>query len=201
MLAAGFGTRLRPITDEMPKALCRVGGVPLVDLALQRLAPVAPSLAVNAHHFAEQLVEHLSRSAPDVHVSVEQPEPLGTAGAVGALRAWIARRPAVVTNADAWLAPNDLAALLDGWDGDTVRLLVVEDTARPDFGGRWRFAGASTLPAAVVSEIEPVTSSLYDVVWAPRLQSGELELVVHDGEFLDCGTVDDLRAANQAASA
>ena len=201
VLAAGFGTRLRPLTNEMPKALCRVGGTPLVDLALQRLQPVTSSVAVNAHHFAEQMVEHLSRSAPDVHVSVEQPAPFGTAGAIGALRDWIGGRPAVVTNADAWLLPNDLAPMLDGWDGHTVRLLVVEDPARPDFGGRWRFAGASTLPATVAAALEPVPSSLYDVVWAPRLQSGELELVVHDGEFIDCGTLEDYRAADEAASA
>ena len=57
VLAAGAGTRLRPLTDLRPKALCPVGGRPLVDLALDRLAAevggLGPQwLAVNAHHHA-----------------------------------------------------------------------------------------------------------------------------------------------------
>ena len=49
VLAAGAGTRLRPLTDERPKAMCPVGNVPLVDHALARVAPYAGSLAVNVH--------------------------------------------------------------------------------------------------------------------------------------------------------
>jgi NDP-sugar pyrophosphorylase family protein len=81
-----------------------------------------------------------------------------------------------------------------------VRVLVVENPARPDFDGRWRFAGASLMPFDVATSIEPVPSSLYDVVWAPRHARGELELVVHAGEFIDCGTPADLQAANEAAT-
>ena len=85
VLAAGAGTRLRPLTDLRPKALCPVGGRPLLDLALDRLEPHTGTgprhLAVNAHHHAEQVVDHVGRRA---HLSLEQPEPLGTAGALGA---------------------------------------------------------------------------------------------------------------------
>ena len=116
VLAAGLGTRLRPLTDLRPKALCPVNGVPLVDLALRRvsaqvLGEPAPSgaaltanVAVNAHHHADQVVQHLAGRA---HVSVEQPIALGTAGALGRLRPWIDGRPALVVNADTWADASD----------------------------------------------------------------------------------------------
>jgi len=180
----------------MPKALCTVGGVPLVDLALERLHPVTSSIAVNAHHFADQLVAHVGARA---YVSVEQPEPLGTAGAVGALRSWIDGRAVLATNADAWLRPNDVHALIEDWDEGSVRVLVVRDAARADFDGRWRFAGASLMPSEVASSLAPVLSSLHERVWRPRHEAGELVFVEHRGEFIDCGTPADLEAANLAA--
>src|SRR5687767_16032024 len=86
VLAAGRGTRLRPLTGLRPKALCPVGNVPLVDLALERVRPAVTAVAVNLHHGRDALDAHL---AGDVHRSVEEDEPLGTAGALGQLRGWI----------------------------------------------------------------------------------------------------------------
>ena len=63
VLAAGAGTRLRPLTDELPKALCPVGGVPLVDLALDRLASLGiRACAVNVHAFPSLMNDHLGRA-------------------------------------------------------------------------------------------------------------------------------------------
>src|SRR5437764_5461246 len=123
VLAAGAGTRLRPLTGLRPKALCPVGGVPLVDLALARLSPLTGTgpgaVAVNAHAFAAAVGGHVSGRA---HVSVETGGALGTAGALGALREWICSRPVVVTNADAYL-PGWLGRLAEGWGGEHSRLL------------------------------------------------------------------------------
>ena len=83
VLAAGRGTRLRPLTRLRPKALCPVGNVPLVDLALERVRPAVDEVAVNLHHGRRTLDRHL---AQDVHRSIEEDEPLGTAGALGNLR-------------------------------------------------------------------------------------------------------------------
>jgi hypothetical protein len=84
VLAAGAGTRLRPLTELLPKALCPVDGVPLVDRAIERVTPHVDALAVNAHHHAQRLADHVRDRA---YVSVEAPVALGTAGALGALRA------------------------------------------------------------------------------------------------------------------
>src|SRR3546814_13342689 len=84
VLAAGAGTRLRPLTLLRPKVLCPVGNVPLIDLALARLGSVG-SVAVNVHHGRAMLDAHLD---PGVHRSYEE-SLLGTAGALGQLRGWL----------------------------------------------------------------------------------------------------------------
>jgi N-acetyl-alpha-D-muramate 1-phosphate uridylyltransferase len=206
VLAAGHGTRLRPLTDLLPKALCPVDDVPLVDRALDRVAalagrPVDPSwVAVNAHHRADLLMSHLDDRA---HVSVERPAALGTAGALGALRSWLDGRPALVTNADAYLDADacvDLHRLMTGWDGERIRLAVVADHDRPDFGGAWRYAGVALLPWAAVRGLAAVPSGLYEVLWAAAERAGRLDLAPVAGTFIDCGTPRDYLRANLHAS-
>lgn len=195
VLAAGAGTRLRPLTDLLPKALCPVGNVALVDLAVGRVRPVAADVAVNVHHGRAALEAHL---AGRVHLSVEEPEALGTAGALGHLRDWVAGRAVVVANADAWHR-FDLAVLLDGWDGERVRLLVVEDPARGDFGP-WRYCGAALMPWPEVRLLPATPAGLYEASWGRRHEEGRLDLVPVAGPFFDCGTPPDYLAANLAAS-
>lgn len=195
VLAAGAGQRLRPLTDILPKALCPVDNVALVDLALDRVRPLTTEVAVNVHHGRALLEAHLAGRA---HVSVEEPDVLGTAGALGRLREWIDGRPTIVVNADAWHR-FDISCLLDGWDGDRVRLLVVEDPARGDFGA-WRHCGASLMPWPEVRRLPAVFAGLYETCWAPRRAEGRLELVPGVGPFFDCGTPGDYLAANLTAS-
>jgi NDP-sugar pyrophosphorylase family protein len=195
VLAAGAGTRLRPLTRLRPKALCPVGDRPLVDHALARVGPVTTDVTVNAHHGLDQMRAHLEGR---VRLSVEQPEALGTAGALGLLRPWIDGRPVLVTNADAWL-PADLRPFVEEWDGERVRLLCVEEPGRGDFGSR-RYCGAALMPWPSVSGLRPEPSGLYEVCWAAEWHAGRLDLVVHDGPFVDCGTPADYLAANLAWS-
>lgn len=197
VLAAGRGERLRPLTDHTPKPLLRVGTATLLDQALERVAQVVAvspaDVAVNAHWLAEQVAAHVDGR---VHVSVEQPEALGTAGAVGAIRTWLGPRDLLITNGDAWWAQGlDLRPFVDGWDRRRPRLLVVPDDERPDFDGRWRFAGTSLLPGALAAELEPVPAGLYEAVW----RDAELDLVPTEVTFVDCGTPEDLSRARRLA--
>src|SRR5439155_12302162 len=81
VLAAGAGRRLRPLTASRPKALCPVGNVALLDLALRRLAALGYTgpdrVAVNAAYLAAQVEAHLDGT---VTLSVEPYGPLGTSG-------------------------------------------------------------------------------------------------------------------------
>jgi NDP-sugar pyrophosphorylase family protein len=195
VLAAGAGRRLRPLSDVRPKALCPVNNVALVDLALERAQSVATDVAVNIHHGRELMTQHLTGRA---HLSVEEPEALGTAGALGLLRSWIDGRPVLVLNSDVWTR-HRVSDLIDGWDGDRVRLMMVEGSDGRGFGSL-RYAGAALMPWTAVAGLEPRPSGLYEVSWRSRRAAGQLDLVTAAQPFYDCGTPGDYLAANLAAS-
>lgn len=196
VLAAGAGRRLRPLTGLRPKALCPVDNVPLVDRALDRLRGLVPDTAVNVHFGRDQLERHLAGRG--VHVSVEEPEALGTAGALGALRDWIAGRPVLVHNSDAYL-DADLGPLLAGWAGTACRLLVQRGPGAGDFGPL-RFVGVSLLPWSVVRDLAAEPTGLYELVWRDEYRRGRLEFVEAAGTAIDCGTPARYLRANLAAS-
>jgi N-acetyl-alpha-D-muramate 1-phosphate uridylyltransferase len=191
VLAAGAGTRLQPLTHHRPKAMCPVGNRPLVDWALDRVRPHVAEVAVNVHHGRHLLEAHLCGR---VHLSVEQPQVLGTAGALGNLRGWIDGRDVLVVNADVWHRTG-LDGLLGGWDRQRVRLLAVHDPPRGDFGDL-RYCGAALMPWSAVRRLRPVPSGLYETSWAPLAAERGLELVRSDVPFIDCGTPADYLAAN-----
>ncbi|SCG62735.1 sugar phosphate nucleotidyltransferase [Micromonospora inositola] len=209
VLAAGEGTRLRPLTARLPKALCPVGNVPLLDRALARLAGLGLAgpdrVAVNACYLGGRVVDHVGARA---HPSVEPGDPLGTAGGLGNLRGWIAGRGVLVGNADAYLADPqappgpDIAALVDGWDGRSVRLLgqPADDPAVPGTFSGHRFVGFSLLPWRLVRELPPTFGDLVRSVWRPAEAAGALEVVPYRGTFYDTGTPADYLAANLHAA-
>lgn len=205
VLAAGAGTRLRPLTAVRPKPLCTVGGRPLLDSALGRVSAYVGSVAVNVHHHADQMLAALA--GRDVHVSHEQAEVLGTAGALGQLRGWLDGRAVMLTNADAWYPPagdHVVADLVAGWDGERPRLLCVpspdrRDVAHPGFGDL-HYVGTALLPWWSVRDLAPEPAGLYEVSWSRLHQEGRLELVRADLDAIDCGTPADYLRANLAAT-
>ncbi|SCF18225.1 NDP-sugar pyrophosphorylase, includes eIF-2Bgamma, eIF-2Bepsilon, and LPS biosynthesis proteins [Micromonospora echinospora] len=209
VLAAGEGTRLRPLTEHVPKALCPVGNVTLLGRALARVAGLGltgpDTVAVNACYLGGQVVDRVGSRA---HLSVEPGDPLGTAGGIGNLRDWIAGRGVLVGNADAYLAdPHaapgpDIAALLDGWDGETVRLLgqPAPDPREPGTFSGHRFVGFSLLPWQRVRDLPPTFGDLVRTVWRPAEAAGALEVVAFPGTFYDTGTPGDYLAANLHAA-
>lgn len=191
VLAAGSGTRLRPLTELRPKVLCPVDNVTLLDRSLAVASEAAGRVAVNARYLAEQVIEAVGGRA---HVSHE-PFDLGTAGALGYLRPWLDGEDVLVLNGDAY-RPGSLRGFVEGWDGERVRLLVVRDEERGDFGP-WRFAGASLHPWPVVRDVPAETNGLYELVWRHQ---DDLDLAPWEGAFVDCGNVTDYLRANMHAS-
>lgn len=197
VLAAGAGTRLRPLTELLPKALCPVDNTPLLDLALARVRPHADGVAVNVHHGRKQMLDHLE--GRDVHVEVEPEVALGTAGGVANLRGWIDGRDVLVCNADAW-GTDPLDRLVAGWSRETVRLLVTPSFDRADFEDQWQFAGVSLTPWEFVRDLSPEPSGLYEVLWGRLEKEGRLELMPTVGVAIDCGSPRDYLMANLIAS-
>jgi MurNAc alpha-1-phosphate uridylyltransferase len=195
VLAAGAGTRLRPLTLVRPKVLCPLGDRPLVDHAIERFAGVTDAVAVNVHAGRKQLESHL---AGRVHLSFEENEALGTAGALGHMRDWIAGRPVLVVNGDTW-CPVSMDVLLepgagwDGWDGERIRVVVV---GTDSFRAGVPVAGA-LVPWRDVAGI-PAEPRGLTPIWLRAAEEGRLEsLRLDDGiPWADCGTPASYLAAN-----
>ncbi len=116
VLAAGLGTRMRPLTDDRPKALVEVAGAALIDHVLRRLGESGVERAVvNVHWFAERLESHLAARAggPEILISDERAELLETGGGLKKAAALLGSDPVFVANIDSvWTdngAPGDSA--------------------------------------------------------------------------------------------
>ena len=150
VLSAGLGTRMRPLTERMPKPLVEVGGKPLIDHVLDRLAAAGVERAVvNVHHFAEQLERHLAgRSKPEITISDERGLLLGTGGAVVKALPLLGEAPFFHVNSDSiWIdgvKPN-LVRLAEGFDPAAMDalLLLAPTTGSIGYAGRGDFAFAA----------------------------------------------------------
>ena len=122
LMAAGLGTRLRPLTLDRPKALVTVAGKPLIDHVLDRLAAAGVArVVVNVHAFADDLEAHLAqRRDMEIQISDERAGLLETGGGLKKARPFLGDEPLLVANVDSiWTeAPGRPAIdrLLDAWD-------------------------------------------------------------------------------------
>jgi MurNAc alpha-1-phosphate uridylyltransferase len=149
VLSAGLGTRMRPLTNKMPKPLVEVGGKALIDHVLDRLVEAGVERAVvNVHHFAGEIERHLaSRSKPKITISDERGLLLGTGGAVVKALPELGGAPFFHINTDTiWVdgvQPN-LARLADTFDPAAMDalLLLAPTTGSIGYAGRGDFAMA-----------------------------------------------------------
>jgi MurNAc alpha-1-phosphate uridylyltransferase len=150
VLAAGLGTRMRPLTDTLPKPLVKVAGRALIDHVLDRLADVGVTTAViNVHHMADQIENHLKgRTRPQIEISDERGELLDTGGGVVKALKTLGDAPFFHMNSDTmWIegvTPNlaRLGAQFDPAEMD-ILLLVASTTASIGYEGRGDFAMAA----------------------------------------------------------
>ena len=149
VLAAGLGTRMRPLTDTLPKPLIKVAGKALIDHALDRLADAGVETAiVNVHHMADQIENHLKgRARPKIEISDERGELLDTGGGVVKALQRLGDKPFFHMNSDTlWIegvTPNlaRLGAQFDPASMD-ILLLLASATASIGYEGRGDFAMA-----------------------------------------------------------
>ena len=121
VFAAGLGTRMRPVTDTLPKPLVQVGRRTLLDHMLDRFAEAGVARAiVNVHYRADQIEAHLQdRNNPAVTISDERAKLLDQGGGIRKVLPLIGDRPFFIANTDAiWTdeRENVVAALADAWD-------------------------------------------------------------------------------------
>lgn len=115
VFAAGLGTRLRPLTDQQPKALVPVGGIPMLERVILRLKKAGfDEITVNIHHFGQQIIDFLQAKHSfglRIHISDERDQLLDTGGGILKAKPLLdGEEPFLVHNADI-IADIDLAAL------------------------------------------------------------------------------------------
>jgi N-acetyl-alpha-D-muramate 1-phosphate uridylyltransferase len=222
VLAAGRGTRLRPVTDHVPKPLVELNGRTLLDHAIDRLvAAGVERVVVNTHYMAEQVVEQLARrEAPSIEIS-EEPELLDTGGGVKNALASLGETFFVV-NADVfWLDGRDpallrLARVFDAERMDAVLLLQRTVSAVGYDGdgdylldpvGRPRRRGKREIAPFLFAGIQLLHRRLFEN-WPQRIFSlvrlfdraaaaDRLHAIVHDGEWYHIGTPAGLTATRE----
>lgn len=142
VFAAGLGTRMRPVTDHMPKPLVQVGGKALMDHMLDRFAEAGVRKAVvNVHYLADQIEAHLShRTAPHIVISDERAKLLDQGGGIMKAYAHLRDKPFYICNTDAfWIeGPRSvLAHLAKAWDPDKMDILLLVASASTSIGIDW----------------------------------------------------------------
>jgi MurNAc alpha-1-phosphate uridylyltransferase len=217
VLAAGLGTRLRPITDTIPKPLVALGGRALLDHAIDRLALVGvETVVVNAHYKADQIEAALAkRSHPRIELSREE-ELLETGGGVARALPLLGETFFVVNSDVFWLDGRDyaLARLAAAFDPDRMdAVLLLHRTATAigyeglgDYfldplgtprrrGDReiapYLFAGVQILHRRVFDGIAEKRFSL-NRIYDRAEAAGRLHAILHDGEWYHVGTQDGL---------
>jgi len=130
VMAAGHGTRMRPLTNDRSKAMVEVGGKPLIDHMLDRLDAVGVERAVvNVHAHADHLETHLKKRkiGPKIIISDEREELLETGGGVVKALPLLGTDPIFICNIDAIWQPFEpvLKCLLSHWDSERMDELLL----------------------------------------------------------------------------
>lgn len=204
MFAAGFGTRMKALTQEVPKPLIKVAGKPLIDHALSLATEAGCSpLVANLHYKAEMLDQHL---APLGVLTIrESPDILETGGGLRNALPLLGSGPVVTSNTDAvWAGPNPISALLAAWEParmDALLICVPKGQAIGHEGpgdfilspdgqitrGRGEvYGGIQILKTDLLSEVSEPRFSL-NRVWDLMLGRGRLYGLRYSGHWCDVG--------------
>ena len=221
LLAAGVGSRLRPITDEIPKCMVTIDKRPLLDVWLDTFdRSGVDEVLVNLHHLPQVVRHHLAvRPGPPAVRTFFEPELLGSAGTLAANRHWVdGEEMFLACNADN-LTDFDVRSLTDAHRRHgAIATLAVFHSDRPSAGGVVELDATGTVVGFEEKPSEPVSDLVNAGIYAfgpgvldligsstpadigydllPRLV-GRAKAIGIDGYFRDVGTVDAYRQARK----
>lgn len=209
LLAAGRGERLRPITDDIPKALVEAGGKPLIGWHLERLARAGFREAViNVSHLGERIVERLGDGRGyglRLHYSRER-ERLETAGGIANALTLLGAEPFLLVNADVY-CECDFGRLRDTALGERLAHLIlvpnpphraagdfslrdgaVGDEASP----RYTYAGLALIKPALVAPVKRGEKAPLGPLLREAAKRGQIGGELYEGLWQDVGTIERL---------
>lgn len=222
VMAAGKGTRMRPLTNTMPKPLVPFAGKPLIDHVLDRLAEAGIEEAVvNVHYLADMLETHLaSRSHPRIVISDEREALLDTGGGTKKALSLLGDEPIITFNSDSvWVEGlgSNLADLIAAWDPARMdALLMIADATRTigyvgrgdflmDEEGQLARREPSTTAPYMFAGVQIVKPGLFadgpdgpfstNLIWDRLIEKGRLFGHRMSGVWMHVGAPDDLAEA------
>jgi MurNAc alpha-1-phosphate uridylyltransferase len=226
VFAAGLGTRMRPLTDRIPKPLVQVAGRALIDRALDDFEAAGVRRAiVNVHHLADQVEAHLAlRMTPQIIFSDERPLLLDQGGGIRKVLPLLGEKPFFVCNTDAfWVdAPgSNIDRLARAWDPAKMDAALLLAPTRGSVGVDWAgdfdiaddgqllrpegprpyvYSGVGLLKPELFAEETAEVFRLAPLLFAAATR-GRLYGVVAQGLWLHVGTIEAIAAAEQAIAA
>ena len=211
ILAAGFGSRLRPLTETTPKPLLEVGGKPLLQYHLGRLAEAGiTDIIINTSWLAE-LIEDYFGDGSDFGVQIQwsrEAQPLETGGGIARALPLLGTEPFLVINGDVWTDfPLDSIHLDETMDAHLVMVGNPEHNLKGDFSvvnkrvgydaeSNYTFSGISIFRPQLFASLDDECFPLRDVI-RPAIISGKVSGEVYTGEWWDIGTIDRLSGLNK----
>jgi N-acetyl-alpha-D-muramate 1-phosphate uridylyltransferase len=216
VLAAGLGTRMRPVTLTMPKPLVHVGGKALMDWCLDDFAAAGIQTAVvNVHYLPDQIRTHVAkRQQPRIVTSDETDRLLETGGGIAKAIPLLGSEPFIAANTDAFTVGgsiNPVKRLSAAWADDVDALLLLHPMSTTHgFDGSGDFAlepsgllvprGTASHAPYVYAGIQLLRPSVFAGepiepfsmwrVWNQLMEKGRIKGVVQDGQWFHVGTPD-----------
>ena len=227
VLAAGFGKRLRPLTETTPKPLVKVAGKALIDYSLDLVRGAGIQEAVvNCHHLADQIEAHVKTiDNLDITLSDERDEILETGGGVLKALPKLGTSPFAVLNSDVIVRDGDassLKQLIDAWDPERMDVLLLMQRTQDAVGysgkgdydmderGRLSRRDERAMAPFLFAGVQIVNPDLFEGhdhgafsmnrIFDRAEAKGRLFGLPHHGQWLHVGDVDALQQAEKIIS-
>lgn len=217
ILAAGFGTRLKPITDEMPKALVEAGERPVIEYSIALLVKGGiKNIVINLHHLGDQIENYLGDGSEygAKFVYSKEEKILGTAGGIKRALPLLGKQPFVVVNGDIITDLNLQNVIRRHFESESdatmvLRPLVKGETYTPikeeggyikEFGsGNLMFTGVQIVDPKIFDRIEKDKySNTVTDIYVPMLKERRsVSAYIHEGYWTEIGTVESLQEARK----
>lgn len=224
IFAAGFGKRMRPITDTIPKPLVKVAGKALIDYTLENFANAkVDNLVVNTHYFPEKVYSHVSgRKYGNSKITIShEDEILETGGGIVKALTYLGHKPFFSANSDVIILDNAGSSYLDRlakfWNPEKMDVLMLLQPLeraigydesgdfclssdgvvnKPDSGRNYVYTGTQIIKPELFNGFKEEPFSLR-VIYNNLILNGRISGIVHDGDWLHIGTPEGIKIAEE----
>jgi N-acetyl-alpha-D-muramate 1-phosphate uridylyltransferase len=222
VLAAGYGTRLLPLTERMPKPLVPVAGKPMIEYSLDKLVAYGiEEVVVNVSHHKEQLIQYLSQFKCLSFKISEEAEPLETGGGLKKASTFFGNEPLFTINSDIlWFDEREsaLERLTQFWDDAQIDFLLLAQSKAKAVGHDkgedhlfikrentigWNELDAPYIIAGIgifhprVLQNAPDGKFSVKILWHEAMKQNCLKCLSHHGRWFQTGTIEDIKKAEE----